>query len=74
MRGDGYKYSKGLLKYLKDEWKRKKGIGHLPDESRWKIVGNKSEIPAQTNGFDCGVFTCMYADFLSMGSPLLFDQ
>ena len=74
LRGDGYKYSKGLLKYLKDEWKRKKSTGHLPDESRWKIVGNKSGNPSQTNGFDCGVFTCMYADFLSMGNPLLFDQ
>jgi len=33
MRGDGSKYSKGLLRYLKDEWRRKKGRWPLQDKN-----------------------------------------
>jgi len=73
MRGDGYHYSDGLLQYLKDEWAAKKG-GELPDADKWRIVGAETGIPRQLNGFDCGVFTCMFADFLSVDRPLSFDQ
>ena len=31
-------------------------------------------IPQQNNGYDCGVFTLKYADFLSASLPLTFDQ
>ncbi len=27
-----------------------------------------------STGWDCGVFTCMFADFLSMNCSLLFEQ
>ena len=43
-------------------------------EIRWKLVSTNIDTPRQENGFDCGVFTCMYADFLSMGYPLTFNQ
>ncbi len=29
---------------------------------------------AQDNGFDCGVFTCKTADFVSRGARLTFGQ
>jgi sentrin-specific protease 1 len=73
MGGDGYHYTEGLLKYLKDEWASKKG-GELPDLDKWTIVGAEKRIPRQKNGYDCGVFTCMFADFLSMNRPLTFNQ
>ena len=73
MRGDGYHYSDGLLKYLKDEWAAKKG-GELPDAEKWRVVGAETVVPWQNNGYDCGVFTCMYADFLSINLPLSFVQ
>ena len=34
----------------------------------------RATIPRQFNDFDCGVFLCMYADYLSEGSPLRFSQ
>mmetsp|Transcript_368 Transcript_368/g.614 ORF Transcript_368/g.614 Transcript_368/m.614 type:complete len:572 (-) Transcript_368:78-1793(-) len=73
MGGDGYHYTDGLMRYLKDEWASKKG-GELPDIDKWSIVGAEKGVPRQKNGYDCGVFTCMFADFLSMDRPLTFDQ
>lgn len=73
MGGDGKHYTNGLMRYLKDEWASKKG-GELPDLDKWTIVGTEPEVPRQRNGYDCGVFTCMFADFLSMDRPLTFDQ
>ena len=73
MSGDGYGYTTGLMRYLKDEWAAKKG-GELPDADEWKIVGAVDGVPQQENGYDCGVFTCMFGDFLSLDRPLSFNQ
>eukprot|EP00555_Chaetoceros_dichaeta_P009317 CAMPEP_0198262008 /NCGR_PEP_ID=MMETSP1447-20131203/10583_1 /TAXON_ID=420782 /ORGANISM="Chaetoceros dichaeta, Strain CCMP1751" /LENGTH=95 /DNA_ID=CAMNT_0043950077 /DNA_START=380 /DNA_END=667 /DNA_ORIENTATION=- len=73
MTGDGMYQMEGLLNYLKDEWKAKKG-GDLPDADKWKLVKCTADTPVQENGFDCGVFTCMFADFLSINKPLSFSQ
>jgi Ulp1 family protease len=27
-----------------------------------------------SSGFDCGVFTCMFSDFISQDCPLVFNQ
>jgi sentrin-specific protease 1 len=73
MGGEGYYYSEGLLQYLKDEWAAKKG-GEFPDADKWEIIGAGPGVPQQRNGYDCGVFTCMFADFLSVNRPLSFNQ
>ena len=62
----------GLLRYLKDEHKAKKGAEM--DTSEWELVPCASDTPQQRNGFDCGVFTCMFADFVSKDCPLVFSQ
>lgn len=61
-----------LQKYLKDEHQDKK---KKPLTDKWtvKIYGH-SEIPNQSNGCDCGVFTCMFADCLGEGRDFNFVQ
>ena len=70
----GMYYMMALLQYLKDEWATKNGGGELPDATTWKLISCTADTPKQENGFDCGVFTCMFADFLSAGYPLSFSQ
>jgi sentrin-specific protease 1 len=73
MGGSGMHYLKSLFQYVKDEHMDKKGTP-LPDIEQWELVGYQSGTPCQRNGFDCGVFTCMFADFLSRDWPLVFAQ
>lgn len=42
-------------------------------KKKWKIVHQK-QIPQQANKYDCGVFLCKYADYLSDNLDLRFDQ
>jgi sentrin-specific protease 1 len=64
---------KGLLEYVKDEYKAKNG-GQEMDVSEWELVSCTSDTPRQRNGFDCGVFTCMFCDFISKDCALVFNQ
>ncbi len=43
------------------------------DTSDWQNDTPKN-IPAQENGFDCGVFTCMFMEFTARGEEFLFRQ
>ena len=69
--GRGNQYLEGLMQYLKDM--AKKGCP-LPDADEWVLVESTPDTPQQLNGFECGVFMCMFCDFLSMGYPLTFTQ
>ena len=73
MGDSGMEYLKHILHYLKDEHESKKGTP-LPDEESWELVPCLPDVPRQRNGYDCGVFTCMFADFISKDSPLVFNQ
>jgi len=72
MGGGGQRYVNGLLRYFEDEHKDKKKASL--DTSEWNLVSCQPDTPQQLNGFDCGVFTCMFADFLSRDMPLIFSQ
>ena len=69
---DGMYYMKGLMQYLKDEWRAKKQ-GNLPDADKWVLVNSK-DLPQQENTYDCGVFICMFADFLSLERKPFLNQ
>ncbi|CAJ1894774.1 unnamed protein product [Cylindrotheca closterium] len=73
MGSGGHKYLQCLFKYVQDEHKDKKKCP-MPDIDDWELVGTTSDTPRQRNGFDCGVFTCMFADFVSKECPLVFSQ
>ena len=65
-------YLNGALRYLGDEAK-KLGRGFLPNE--WELVPTDLiNTPQQLNGYDCGVFTIMFTDFLTDNLPLDFSQ
>lgn len=72
MNGDGKPYLAGLLRYLEDEHMRKKG--HLLRKEEWNLFSAHSSTPQQENAHDCGIFVCMFCDFLSLRKPLVFTQ
>ncbi|XP_060864066.1 sentrin-specific protease 2-like [Metopolophium dirhodum] len=59
-----------ILEYLGLEHRRKLGTP-LPFED-WKLV--KADNPIQSNGKDCGVFVCTFAEYLSRDAVFNFSQ
>lgn len=62
-----------LQRYVQDEHKARKG-GPLAGVEDWDLLPSASPVPQQRNGFDCGVFTCFFADCLASGRELDFGQ
>lgn len=60
-----------LLEYLKVDYPDKTGNAFNADE--WTFYKPKS-IPVQQNGYDCGVFTCLFAEYRSRLEEFDFDQ
>jgi sentrin-specific protease 1 len=72
MSGSGDKYLQALKQWVVDEALDKKKLAI--DVSNWKLISNEKHVPQQTNGYDCGVFTTICADFISDDLPLEYDQ
>ncbi|XP_063194345.1 sentrin-specific protease 2-like [Chroicocephalus ridibundus] len=69
----GDKICETLLKYLQEESREKRHV--KLNVSEWTVHSMEPhEIPQQSNGSDCGVFTCKYADYISREKPLTFTQ
>ena len=71
--GSGEQYLKGMLMYLNDEWKKLSKPGDFVPED-WSLISTTKETPRQKNGYDCGVFTCTCADYISLGLELTYTQ
>uniref|UniRef100_A0A8D0HLM0 SUMO specific peptidase 2 n=1 Tax=Sphenodon punctatus TaxID=8508 RepID=A0A8D0HLM0_SPHPU len=70
---NGHRVCVTLLRYLQEESKAKRNLDILTSE--WTLYSMKPhEIPQQLNGSDCGMFACMYAEFLSRDKPIAFTQ
>lgn len=63
-----------LLEYLRYESNDKKKQDF--DDENWKLINcyNELGIPQQQNGSDCGVFACIYAEYLTREAKLKFGQ
>ena len=73
MGGRGQSYLDNIFRYLQDEHVDKNKC-LLPDADQWQLIPCTADTPRQRNGFDCGVFTCMFCDFLAQDCPLVFGQ
>lgn len=63
-----------LLNYLKSESNDKKKLDF--DDENWQCDDTQlnQSVPRQDNYSDCGVFTCMYAEFITRPTNLKFGQ
>ncbi len=68
MNGSGTKYLQAAQRWIVDEAKAKKDI--ILDPSEYKLIANHAHTPQQNNGYDCGVFSTICADYLSDDLPL----
>lgn len=60
-----------LRDYLGDEYVDKKGC--VLDISEW-TMRCISTIPIQNNSFDCGIYLCLFAEFISRDAEISFNQ
>merc|ERR1719217_496805 len=72
-----------LRQYLQDEHKAKKGGKLFEGADEWGLIDMENgkyaqyfdkPIPQQSNGYDCGVFTCNFAECFSAGRDFSFEQ
>jgi sentrin-specific protease 1 len=65
------RYLDALLRYVVDDAMDKKKV--VVDPSEWTKESGR-DVPQQKNGVDCGMFTIMFADYLTDDLPLAFEQ
>ena len=64
-----------VFQYLQDDHEDKHKEGQkLPDLDQWIFHYLTPHASLQGNDYDCGVFVCMTADFLSNGWSLIYTQ
>ena len=70
----GRLYTNAIKEYIFDEWHYRKGIPMTQVQmDEWvEVPMPPVDSPQQENGFDCGMFVCMYADYMLNNLPELF--
>jgi sentrin-specific protease 1 len=71
LRGSGETFVDTLLHWLQDEAHRK-NVNFDPTD--WILLPTPNYGPRQGNGYDCGVFSIMCADYTSDNLPLDYNQ
>ncbi len=71
MGGNGNEYLHAILKWLQADSED----NDIPfDESDWILTDHKKDIPQQTNGYDCGVFVLMTAEYKTNHYEFNYNQ
>ena len=70
MNGAGTGYLDAAIRWLTDEHQDKKKGPLQPPPNQWSLQSRLPHVPQQGNGYDCGVFTSMCADYLTDDLPL----
>lgn len=68
-------YAKALHQFVQDlsvDSNNAPSRDHI--QKKWQLITNPSGIAKQNNGYDCGVFVCMYAECIQSGKALNFSQ
>jgi hypothetical protein len=60
-----------VMQYLQDEFKKNKN--NLIDQNNWSLQ-TMCNVPQQDNTNDCGIFVCLYCDFILNNCALDFNQ
>ena len=60
-----------VMQYLQDEFKKNKN--NLFDKNDWSLQ-TMCNVPQQDNTTDCGIFVCLYCDFILNDCALKFNQ
>lgn len=64
-----------LLEYLINDHQDKKGTdGNAEFDFQNWILSSPKNIPCQQNGYDCGVFACVFAEYRSRDADFTFSQ
>jgi Ulp1 family protease len=64
---------KRLITSLLMQWLQDEAISRGKTPVEWTILRGY-HVPQQRNGFDCGMFTIMAADFIANNLPLTYEQ
>jgi sentrin-specific protease 1 len=67
----GYRDLSDALQYVEDEAQRS---NITFDRDEWALIPNQASTPRQKNGYDCGAFVIMAADYMTDNLDLTYTQ
>ncbi len=73
--GSGHEYTNAIKRYVIDEMREKREHTMTQaEQDEWVVEPlPPADSPGQENRFDCGMFVCMYADYLLQNLPEQFS-
>jgi len=72
LNNNGSEILEAALRYLGDEYSNTNGIP-WEDRHNWSLISRREDIPQQQNNYDCGIYTCLFAEACSTHSRPTFS-